>query len=76
MGRFLAAAAILGNEFGVSEIAEKDAALGVEAGHYVGLLSHSGSRALSEHLQTIIQKSLSAKAFAAGCKKPATVNAG
>ncbi len=33
-------------EFGVVEIGEKDAVLGVEAGKYVGLLSHSGSRAL------------------------------
>lgn len=33
-------------EFGVVEIAEKDAVLGVEAGIYLGLLSHSGSRAL------------------------------
>lgn len=33
-------------EFGVVEIAEKDAVLGIEAGKYVGLLSHSGSRAL------------------------------
>ena len=33
-------------EFGVVEIGEKDAILGVEAGKYVGLLSHSGSRAL------------------------------
>jgi tRNA-splicing ligase RtcB (3'-phosphate/5'-hydroxy nucleic acid ligase) len=33
-------------EFGVVEIKEKDAVLGMEAGNYVGLLSHSGSRAL------------------------------
>lgn len=33
-------------EFGVVEIAEKDEVLGIDAGTYVGLLSHSGSRAL------------------------------
>jgi len=33
-------------EFGVVEIEEKDAVVGIEAGNYVGLLSHSGSRAL------------------------------
>ena len=33
-------------EFGVVAIAEKDAVLGVEAGSYLGLLSHSGSRGL------------------------------
>ena len=33
-------------EFGVITIAEKDAVLGVDAGNYIGLLSHSGSRAL------------------------------
>jgi tRNA-splicing ligase RtcB (3'-phosphate/5'-hydroxy nucleic acid ligase) len=33
-------------EFGVVEIKEEDAVLGIEAGNYVGLLSHSGSRAL------------------------------
>lgn len=37
-------------EFGVIEIAEKDAVLGVEAGQYVGLLSHSGSRALGANI--------------------------
>ena len=37
-------------EFGVIAIAEKDAILGVEAGHYVGLLSHSGSRALGANI--------------------------
>lgn len=37
-------------EFGVIEIAEKDATLGVEAGNYVGLLSHSGSRALGANI--------------------------
>ena len=33
-------------EFGTIEVAEKDAMLGIEAGNYLGLLSHSGSRAL------------------------------
>lgn len=37
-------------EFGVIEIAEKDAILGVEAVNYVGLLSHSGSRALGANI--------------------------
>ena len=37
-------------EFGVIEIAEKDAVLGVEAGKYLGLLSHSGSRALGANI--------------------------
>ncbi|HET9429729.1 MAG TPA: RtcB family protein [Chitinophagaceae bacterium] len=33
-------------EFGIVEIAEKDVVLGIEAGSYVGFLTHSGSRAL------------------------------
>lgn len=37
-------------EFGVVAIAEKDPVLGVEAGNYVGLLSHSGSRALGANI--------------------------
>jgi tRNA-splicing ligase RtcB (3'-phosphate/5'-hydroxy nucleic acid ligase) len=37
-------------EFGVVDIAEKDAVLGVEAGTYVGLLSHSGSRTLGANI--------------------------
>jgi len=37
-------------EFGVIGIKEKDAVLGVEAGSYVGLLSHSGSRALGANI--------------------------
>lgn len=37
-------------EFGVIEIDEQDAVLGVEAGVYVGLLSHSGSRALGANI--------------------------
>lgn len=37
-------------EFGVVEIAEKDEVLGVDTGNYVGLLSHSGSRALGANI--------------------------
>ena len=37
-------------EFGVVEINEKDNVLGVESGNYVGLLSHSGSRALGANI--------------------------
>ena len=37
-------------EFGVVEIGEKDAVLGIDAGTYVGLLSHSGSRALGANI--------------------------
>ncbi len=37
-------------EFGVIDIKEKDATLGVDAGKYVGLLSHSGSRALGANI--------------------------
>lgn len=37
-------------EFGVVEIAEEDAVLGVAAGSYLGLLSHSGSRALGANI--------------------------
>ncbi len=37
-------------EFGVVEIAKKDEALGVDAGTYLGLLSHSGSRALGANI--------------------------
>ena len=37
-------------EFGIIEVAEKDATLGIEAGSYVGLLSHSGSRALGANI--------------------------
>ena len=37
-------------EFGVVDIAEKDAVLGMEPGSYVGLLSHSGSRALGANV--------------------------
>lgn len=37
-------------EFGTVEIAEKDAVLGMEPGNYVGLLTHSGSRALGANI--------------------------
>jgi tRNA-splicing ligase RtcB len=37
-------------EFGVIEIAETDAVLGVEAGTYLGLLTHSGSRGLGANI--------------------------
>ncbi len=37
-------------EFGIVEIKEKDAVLGVDAGMYLGLLSHSGSRALGANI--------------------------
>ncbi len=37
-------------EFGAVEIAEQDHILGVEAGTYIGLLTHSGSRALGANI--------------------------
>jgi tRNA-splicing ligase RtcB (3'-phosphate/5'-hydroxy nucleic acid ligase) len=37
-------------EWGIVEVKEKDAVLGVEAGQYIGLLSHSGSRALGANV--------------------------
>jgi tRNA-splicing ligase RtcB len=37
-------------EFGTVEITEKDNVLGIEPGNYVGLLSHSGSRALGANI--------------------------
>jgi len=37
-------------EFGIVEIGEKDARLGLEPGNYLGLLSHSGSRALGANI--------------------------
>jgi len=37
-------------EFGLVEIGAKDEVLGVEPGTYVGLLTHSGSRALGAHI--------------------------
>jgi tRNA-splicing ligase RtcB (3'-phosphate/5'-hydroxy nucleic acid ligase) len=37
-------------EFGIVEIHEKDEELGIDKGNYVGLLSHSGSRALGANI--------------------------
>ena len=37
-------------EFGVVEITEKDTILGIDPGTYLGLLSHSGSRALGANI--------------------------
>ena len=37
-------------EFGTVEISEKDEVLGIEPGKYLGLLSHSGSRALGANV--------------------------
>ena len=37
-------------EFGIVEIGEKDPVLGLEPGKYLGLLSHSGSRALGANI--------------------------
>ena len=37
-------------EFGVIEVVEKDAVLGIDAGMYVGFLTHSGSRALGANV--------------------------
>jgi len=37
-------------EFGIVELREKDEILGVEAGTYVGFLTHSGSRALGANI--------------------------
>jgi tRNA-splicing ligase RtcB (3'-phosphate/5'-hydroxy nucleic acid ligase) len=37
-------------EFGIVDIMEKDAVLNIEAGRYLGLLSHSGSRALGANI--------------------------
>jgi tRNA-splicing ligase RtcB len=37
-------------EWGIVEVKEKDEVLGIEAGNYVGLLSHSGSRALGANV--------------------------
>ena len=43
-------------EFGTVEINEKDNVLGVEPGKYVGLLSHSGSRALGANIANYYTK--------------------
>lgn len=37
-------------EWGIVQISERDEVLGVEAGNYIGLLSHSGSRALGANV--------------------------
>jgi tRNA-splicing ligase RtcB (3'-phosphate/5'-hydroxy nucleic acid ligase) len=37
-------------EFGIVEIVGKDPVLGIDAGNYIGLLSHSGSRALGANI--------------------------
>lgn len=37
-------------EFGLIEIGEKDAILGIDAGVYIGFLTHSGSRALGANI--------------------------
>ncbi len=37
-------------EFGIVELTEKDEVMGIEAGRYLGLLSHSGSRALGANI--------------------------
>jgi tRNA-splicing ligase RtcB (3'-phosphate/5'-hydroxy nucleic acid ligase) len=37
-------------EFGLVEVTEKDAILGIDAGLYIGLLTHSGSRALGANI--------------------------
>jgi tRNA-splicing ligase RtcB (3'-phosphate/5'-hydroxy nucleic acid ligase) len=37
-------------EFGIVEVTEKDAILGIDAGTYIGFLTHSGSRALGANI--------------------------
>lgn len=37
-------------EFGIVDITEKDAVLGIDPGKYIGLLSHSGSRAIGANV--------------------------
>ncbi len=37
-------------EFGIVELLEKDEVMGIDAGRYLGLLSHSGSRALGANI--------------------------
>jgi len=48
-------------EFGTVEISEKDEVLGVEPGKYLGLLSHSGSRALGANIAQHYTKLAKAK---------------
>lgn len=43
-------------EFGVVEITQKDPLLGIDAGEYLGLLSHSGSRALGANIANYYTK--------------------
>ncbi len=43
-------------EFGIVDIEEKDEVLGVEKGTYVGLLTHSGSRALGANIANYYTK--------------------
>ena len=43
-------------EWGIVEIKERDEVLGIEAGNYVGLLSHSGSRALGANIANTYTK--------------------
>jgi tRNA-splicing ligase RtcB len=43
-------------EFGTVEIKEKDEVLGIEPGNYLGLLSHSGSRALGANIANYYTK--------------------
>lgn len=48
-------------EFGIVDIPQKDEMLGVEAGRYVGLLSHSGSRGLGANIANHYTKIAKAK---------------
>ena len=48
-------------EFGVVEIPDKDEWLGIEPGNYLGLLSHSGSRALGANIANHYTKIAKAK---------------
>jgi tRNA-splicing ligase RtcB len=48
------------------EIAEKDAVLGIDGGSYVGLLSHSGSRALGANIANHYYKDRKTKKTFAG----------
>ncbi len=53
-------------EFGTVEIPEKDPVLGVEAGKYLGLLSHSGSRGLGANIANHYTKIAKEKRMLAG----------
>ncbi|HET9055417.1 MAG TPA: RtcB family protein [Chitinophagaceae bacterium] len=61
-------------EFGVVEIDGKDAVLGVEAGVYVGLLSHSGSRALGANIANHYTKLAISKRRLLSCPDGGTRN--